>query len=75
MARSPATSSQMSTAMMSAPSSAKRMAWLRPWPCAAPVKKGDLAFHSSRHGPAPLLLVAHFLLLNPASTGSVTPVT
>src|SRR5258707_10653407 len=38
----PGTSSQMSTAMMSAPSWASRMAWLRPWPRAAPVMKATL---------------------------------
>src|SRR5260370_38966981 len=32
----------MSTAMMSAPSSASRIAWLRPWPRAAPVMKATL---------------------------------
>src|ERR1700677_126174 len=32
----------MSTAMMSAPSSARRTAWLRPWPRAAPVTKATL---------------------------------
>src|ERR1700677_3010427 len=32
----------MSTAMMSAPSSASRTAWLRPWPRAAPVMKATL---------------------------------
>src|SRR4051812_8247935 len=32
----------MSTAMMSAPSSARRTAWLRPWPRAAPVMKATL---------------------------------
>src|ERR1700739_3549032 len=38
----PGTSSQMSTAMMSAPSWASLMAWLRPWPRAAPVMKATL---------------------------------
>src|ERR1700758_5127907 len=32
----------MSTAMMSAPSSASRIAWLRPWPRPAPVMKATL---------------------------------
>ena len=32
----------MSTAMMSAPSSANRTAWARPWPRAAPVMKATL---------------------------------
>src|ERR1700735_1039921 len=32
----------MSTAMMSAPSSASRIAWLRPWPWPAPVMKATL---------------------------------
>ena len=36
------TSSQRSTAMMSAPSSASRIAWLRPCPRAAPVMKATL---------------------------------
>src|ERR1700761_683719 len=35
-------SSAMSTAMMSAPSSASRTAWLLPWPRAAPVMKATL---------------------------------
>src|SRR5580704_3987172 len=34
--------SQISTAIMSAPSSARRKAWLRPWPRAAPVMKATL---------------------------------
>src|SRR5690348_5495204 len=38
----PGTSSQMSTATMSAPSWASRTAWLRPWPRAAPVMKATL---------------------------------
>src|ERR1700727_3704034 len=38
----PGMSSQASTAMMSAPSWASRMAWLRPWPRAAPVMKATL---------------------------------
>src|SRR5690349_10153950 len=38
----PGTSSQMSMAMMSAPSWASRTAWLRPWPRAAPVMKATL---------------------------------
>ena len=33
---------QTSTAMMSAPSCASRIAWLRPWPRAAPVMKATL---------------------------------
>jgi hypothetical protein len=43
---------QMSTAMMSAPSCASRIAWLRPWPRAAPVMKATfpssfpIGFHS-----------------------------
>src|SRR5215467_6316512 len=35
-------SAAMSTAMMSAPSSASRTAWLLPWPRAAPVMKATL---------------------------------
>src|ERR1700689_4351867 len=38
----PGTSSSRSTAMISAPSWASRMAWLRPWPRAAPVMKATL---------------------------------
>src|SRR6185437_4913537 len=38
----PGTSSQMSMAMMSAPSWASRTAWLRPWPRAAPVMNATL---------------------------------
>jgi hypothetical protein len=39
-------SSQMSTAMMSAPSCANRTAWLRPCPPGRAGDKGDLACHS-----------------------------
>jgi len=42
---------QMSTAMMSAPSSASRIAWLRPCPRAAPVMNGDLALELPCHFP------------------------
>src|SRR6202000_2951199 len=63
----------MSTAMMSAPSSASRIAWLRPWPWPAPVMKATLP--ATR--PAMVWwfsLLGHHLIIAPASTGSVTPV-
>jgi hypothetical protein len=73
----------MSTAMMSAPSSASLTAWLRPRPRAAPVMKAT--FPSSLPISRFLRFVdrpvrapggrGYFLLANPASTGSVTPVT
>src|ERR1700722_13159615 len=51
----PGTSSRRSTAMMSAPSWASRMAWLRPWPRAAPVMKATLP--ATRPAIAALLLL------------------
>src|SRR3954452_686918 len=46
---------QMSTAMMSAPSWASRIAWLRPWPRAAPVMKATLPSMRPAMACAPVL--------------------
>src|SRR5277367_6929804 len=48
----------MSTAMMSAPSRASVIAWLRPWPRAAPVMKATLP------SSFPVMLLCPFLVMN-----------
>src|ERR1700729_700109 len=51
----PGMSASTSIAMMSAPSWASRIAWLRPWPRAAPVMKATLP--ATRPAMVPSLLV------------------
>ena len=52
---SPSGRAQTSSAMMSAPSPARRTAWLRPWPRAGSGDQRDLAGHPSRpYGGAPV---------------------